>query len=77
MFSELGKAVLIEVVDLLHIAFLNHVVEVLELLDWLRDGVLHPVHGWVPSVAISRVLVIIVLIIRIHVGHDATEEISL
>jgi hypothetical protein len=52
-----------------------------ELHNQFRDGVLHPVHGWIPSVAISRILdiivVLLVLIRIIHDGHDATEELSL
>ena len=54
LFSQFWETVLVEVVNLVHIAFLDHVLEVLqELLDLVWHGVLHPVHGWVTGVPVT------------------------
>ena len=67
LVSQLGEAVLVEVVDLVHVPLLDHVLEVLEeLLDLVGDGVVEPVLDGVPGVSVPGVLVLVKLVIGIH-----------
>ena len=67
LVGQLGEAVLVEVVDLVHVPLLDHVLEVLEeLLDLVGDGVVEPVLDGVPGVSVPGVLVLVKLVIGIH-----------
>ena len=67
LVRQLGKAVLVQVVDLEHVALLDHVLEVLEeLLDLLRNGVVKTVLDRVSGMAVARVFILVVIIVRIH-----------
>ena len=67
LIGQLGEAVLVEVVDLVHVPLLDHVLEVLEeLLDLVGDGVVEPVLDRVPGVSVPGVLVLVKLVIGIH-----------
>ena len=69
LLGQLGEAVLVEVVDLVHIALLDHVLEILqELLHLIWHSVVQPVLDWISSVAVARVLVLVVIVVRIHLG---------
>ena len=44
LVGQLGEAVLVEVVDLVHVSLLDHILEVLqEFLDLLRHSIVEPV----------------------------------
>ena len=67
LVRQLGKAVLVQVVDLEHVALLDHVLEVLEeLLDLLWDSVVKTVLDRVSGMAVARVFILVVIIVRIH-----------
>ena len=67
LVRQLGKAVLVQVVDLKHVAFLDHVLEILEeLLDLIRNSVVKTVLNWISGMSITRVLILVVIIVRIH-----------
>ena len=69
LVRQLGKAVLVQVVDLEHVALLDHVLEVLEeLLDLVRDSVVQTVLDRIPSVAVARVLILVIIVVRIHLS---------
>ena len=65
LIRQLGEHVLVEVVDLVDVALLDHVLEVLEeLLDLVRNSVV--ILDWVSGVSIARVLIFIEFVVRIH-----------
>ena len=67
LIGQLGEAVLVQVVDLEHVALLDHVLEVLEeLLDLLWDSVVKTVLDRVSGMAVARVFILVVIIVRIH-----------
>ena len=67
LVRQLGKAVLVQVVDLEHVALLDHVLEVLEeLLDLLWNSVVKTVLHRVSGMAVARVFILVVIIVRIH-----------